>query len=421
MQAVAVGIFLVIYALIIAERWPRTLVALGGGLLLIWTGVLDQHRAFEAIDLNVIFLLAGMMIIADVTGRSGVFQWTAIQSARLARGEPTRILILLGLITASASALLDNVTTVLLIVPVTLSLCATLEISPAPFLITQVMASNIGGTATLIGDPPNILIGSAAGLSFTAFLLNLAPLVLFLLVLGSAAAWLYFRSRLTVDPVARSRVLALDPGDQIKDPQLLRRALIVLSLTLIGFVLHGALGLEPATIALSGAVVLLLWTGYPVREALLAIEWNTLFFFVGLFILVEGLVITGAIERLSRLALDQTGGNVPLTAMLILFGSGVASAIVDNVPYTATMIPFVQELGAAMPEHLTTLWWALALGACLGGNATIIGASANIVVLNIADATGHRISFGRFLLFGLPVTLGSLIIAAVYIWLRYLL
>lgn len=417
--AVAIGIFIVAYALIALERQPKTLVALAGGLLLILLGILDQEIAFEAIDFNVIFLLAGMMIIANLTARSGVFQWAAIRAAKIAGGEPVRILLLIGLVTAAASAVLDNVTTAVLIVPVTLSLADTMRVNPVPYLLAVIFASNIGGTATLIGDPPNILIGSAADLSFFAFIANLAPAVIIILVVIGFGAWLYYRNRLTGSDEARQLVVNLDEKLIISDQQLLRRSLIVLGGTLIGFLAHQTLHLEPATIALSGAVVLLLWTGYPLHEALADIEWNTLFFFIGLFMLVEGLVYTGVIENLAEIAVEQTEGDLALAAMLLLVVSAVASAIVDNVPYTATMIPFVDTLGASMPDS-EPLWWSLALGACLGGNATPIGAAANVLVIGIAERAGYPISFRYFLVYGIPVTLVSILISMLYVWLRYL-
>lgn len=421
MELIAIGVFVLAYAFIAAERLPKTLIALAGGLLMIFIGILDQDQAFEAIDLNVIFLLAGMMIIADITARSGVFQWTAIRTAQIARGNPVRIVILLSLVTALASSMLDNVTTVVLMVPVTLSITRTLDVDPRPYLIAEVMASNIGGTATLIGDPPNILIGSAANLSFVAFLANLGPVVLIITAVSTLAAWLYFRPRLKAMADARGQVMALNAREAVKDTHLLRASLIVLAGTLIGFFVHQALGLEPATIALGGAVALLLWTRIPLQEAFLAIEWNTIFFFIGLFILVEGLIVTGVITDLARIATEQTAGNTTLAALLLLGISGVASAIIDNIPYTATMIPIVRTLSDELPGAGSTLWWALALGACLGGNATPIGASANVLAVNIAEREGHPISFMQFLAYGIPVTLASSIIAGIYLWLRYLL
>ncbi|MBI2938807.1 MAG: ArsB/NhaD family transporter [Chloroflexi bacterium] len=413
------AIFVVAYVGIASEKVHRTLVALLGGVVIILAGVIDQHQAFAGIDFNVIFLLAGMMIIANILGSTGVFQWMAIRSAKMARADPFRVLVALSTITAVVSAFLDNVTTVVLIVPMTLYIASTLRLSPMPFLIAEILASNIGGTATLIGDPPNLLIGSAAGLDFTAFLENLAPVVvpIYLAFLGLARLMLV--RDLKVDPELRQALLKLDERDLITNPKLLRQGLIVLGAVIAGFLVHGALGYEAATIALAGAAVLLIWSRYDVHEALVHVEWTTLLFFVGLFMMVEGIVRVGLIEQLAKAALSLTGGNLTLTALLLLWLSAFASGVVDNIPYTATMIPLVRDLGQHMPA--TPLWWSLALGACLGGNLTIIGAAANVLVANLAERSGHPIRFGEFLPYGAIVTLVSMVISTVYVWARYLL
>jgi Na+/H+ antiporter NhaD/arsenite permease-like protein len=419
--ALGAAIFIVTYALIASERVDKTLAALAGGLAMVLLGVLDQEGAFAGIDLNVIFLLAGMMVLAGIVRRTGVFGWMAVRAARLASADPYRILVVMTLVTAVASAFLDNVTTVVLIGPVTLFLAAGLGMNPVPLIISEILASNIGGAATLIGDPPNILIGSAADLDFNAFLFHMAPLMVLLLVLYLVAArWLY-RSQLTVDPERSRTLLALDEREMIGDPRLLRRSAVVLLATLLGFVLHGPLGYEPATIALTGAVVLMLVTRQDPRDVLREVEWPTLFFFVGLFMLVAGIIQIGVIEAAAEVVANLTGGALAGTTVLVLWFSGAASAVIDNIPYAATMTPLVSQLAAGHGEQGNVLWWALAIGTDLGGNATIIGASANVVLAALSDREGHRISFGAYLRYGLPVTFGCMVVSTVYLWLRYLL
>lgn len=416
---IATLIFVLTYALIATERIHKTLAALAGAIVMILFNIVDQQEAFEAIDFNVIFLLAGMMVIADIMRKTGVFQWAAMVSAKLARGKPFLVLIYLSLITAVLSAFLDNVTTVVLIAPVTLFVAARLQVSPLPLLISEIMASNIGGTATLIGDPPNILIGSAAGLDFMSFIYNLAPIALLTLLVFLALAWLFFGRDLRTSPEVRASIMAIDETEMITDAPLLRKSLLILGLTLIGFVLHGALGYEPATIALLGATALMIVARQHPHDVLKEVEWSTLFFFVGLFILVGGVVKVGLIDLVAQGTLNLTQGNLTLTTLLLLWFSGLASGIVDNIPYTATMIPVVMELSEHMPA--IPLWWALALGACFGGNLTIIAAAANVIVGNIAEQGGHRISFGTFLKYGMVATAMSLTLSTAYLWLRYLL
>jgi Na+/H+ antiporter NhaD/arsenite permease-like protein len=419
--ALGAAIFVVTYSLIASERVDKTLAALAGGLAMVLLGVLDQEGAFAGIDLNVIFLLAGMMVLAGIVRRTGVFGWMAVRAARLASADPYRVLVVMTLVTGIASAFLDNVTTVVLIGPVTLFLAAGLGMNPVPLIISEILASNIGGAATLIGDPPNILIGSAAGLDFNAFLVHLAPLMAVLLgIYLVAARWIY-RSQLVVDAERSRTLLALDEREMIGDPPLLRRSLLVLGLTLVGFVLHGPLGYEPATIALTGAVVLMLVTRQDPREALREVEWPTLFFFIGLFMLVAGIIQIGVIDAAAELVASLTGGALAGTTLLVLWVSGAASATIDNIPYAATMTPLVSQLSAGHGEEGNVLWWALAIGTDLGGNATIIGASANVVLAALADREGHRISFGTYLRYGLPVTFGMLVVSTIYLWLRYLL
>lgn len=410
-------LFLIAYALIASDRLPKTTVALAGGLLMILTGLLDQHQAFAAIDWNVLFLLAGMMILANILARTGLFQWLAIRAAKLAKGDPRTLMALMCAITALTSAFLDNVTTVMLLAPVTLFIAATLGVSAVPFLIAEVLASNIGGTATLIGDPPNILIGSAAGLSFMDFLVHLSPvIVLILVVFLGLAPWIFPGIR--VSPERREAVLAIDESTAIQDRRLLTLSLSVLGLTVVGFLLHQWLHLEAATIAMTGAVSLMILNREDPREVLRDVEWETLFFFVGLFMLVEGVVHVGLIRMLGEQALAVTGGNLTGATLLLLWMSGLLSGVIDNIPYTATLIPLIRQMGTEMP--VGPLWWALALGACLGGNLTLIGASANVIVASMAEKAGQRITFGTFLKTGGVVTLLSLSISTVYLWVRYL-
>ena len=356
-------IFAITYILIVSEKIDRTISALLGGLAMILL-VIPQENAFHSIDWNVIFLLAGMMVIANVLKETGLFQWIAFQAVRLGKGDPFRVLVILSLITAVTSAFLDNVTIVVLIAPVTLFVAATLRVSPIPFLIAEILASNIGGMATLVGDPPNILIGSAAGIDFVTFMANMAPISIVILIAFIGLSWFLFRKDLATTEVANVEIAELDASALITNPVLLRKSLVVMAGVIIGFLLHGALHLEPATIALTGATLLMLWSKTDPHQAFREIEWATLFFFIGLFITVEALVEVGLIEMIADAALRLTGGSLPLTSMLLIWFSALASGIVDNIPYTATMIPIVKSLGQVMPAD--PLWWSLALGACLG-------------------------------------------------------
>ena len=412
------GIFVATYALIATERLHKTVAALAGGVLMVVLGVVSQEEAFAAIDFNVIFLLVGMMVIANVMRRTGVFQWVAIRSVRVAQGDPWRILVVLCTITAVASALLDNVTTVILIGPITLFIASALRVSPVPYLIGEILASNIGGTATLIGDPPNILIGSAAGIDFATFLFNLGPVAVLIFGAFLVVARFVFRGDMSPTPDAR-RALDLDESAVITDRRVLRLSVAVMIGTVAGFFVAGPLGLEPATVALAGAAVLFVLTGHDPADILREVEWSTLLFFVGLFMLVEGIIHVGIIDSLAESLFSVAGGDLAVTSLALLWVSGIASGIVDNIPYTATVIPIVHDLGA---RGMATepLWWSLALGASLGGNATIIGASANVVIASLAERGGHPISFAHFLRYGAVVVLVSLAISSVYVWLRYL-
>ncbi len=416
---IAGGIFLVAYLLIATERVDRTLVALFGGMLVIVLGILEQGEAFAAIDFNVIFLLAGMMVMAGALRKTGFFEYVAGYAIHLSKGEPFRLLILLSILTAVLSAMLDNVTTVVLLTPVTLAITRTLRVNPFPYLISEIFASNIGGTATLIGDPPNIMIGSAAGLSFADFLANLFPVVVIIFVVFLGIMRLTFRYHMDDDADRLDRLALVDPSAAILDRPLMNRILIVLGATMVAFVFHSALHLEAATIALLGATVVMLLGRLEPHEALSEVEWNTLFFFVGLFIMVEAIVRVGIVGGIADAVANATGGNLPAATIGILWFSAAVSAIVDNIPYTATAIPVVQQLAATgLPAE--PMWWALALGACLGGNLTIVGASANIVVSNVAARDGHPITFFQFFRYGIGVVAASLAISTVYLYLRYL-
>ena len=413
----SVIIFLAVYAMIIVEKFHRTVIALVGATVVIALGLISQKDAINAIDFNTIGLLVGMMIIVGITRRSGVFGYLAVKSARLAKGKPINILIALGLITAVLSAFLDNVTTVLLIVPVTFVLTDRLDISPIPFLFTEIIASNVGGTATLIGDPPNIMIGSATHLGFMDFIANLALPVIVILIATIAVLVLIYRKDLFADEDKIQSIMELDEKEHIKDWALLKKSLIILALTVTGFFLHQALNLESATIAMLGAAFLMLVSLEEPEDVLMLVEWPTIFFFVGLFVIVGSLEANGVIEALAQKALAVSDGNLMLTGALILWMSAIASAFVDNIPFVATMIPLLQSVGQASTMPMDPLWWSLALGACLGGNGTLIGASANITVAGIAERPGTIIKFVDYLKIGFPLMLMSVAMASVYLYL----
>jgi Na+/H+ antiporter NhaD/arsenite permease-like protein len=424
-EAFAVALFVIILLLIAFELVHRTVAALLGAALLVSLGIVHQEEAAtEFIDWNTIGLLAGMMVIVAILENTGVFEYLAIKSAQWGKARPGRILILLAVVTAVVSAFLDNVTTVILMVPVTFVIADALDVDPIPFLLTQVMASNIGGAATLIGDPPNILIGSAADLSFAEFVVNLTPVVLLTLPAVLGVLYLMFRRELSGTKDAEEVIMAMDAQGSIRDKVLLRKSLTVLGVVILAFFLHGVLHLEAATIAIFGAAALLLYTGSDIEEVLREVEWPTLLFFVGLFVLVGGLEVTGFIDKITELLTGVAPASSATTAAIVVLGSGLASGVIDNIPFTATMIPVIQDLSESenLSEAKTEpLWWALALGADFGGNLTLIGASANVVVAGMSERAGQKISFLRFMLYGIPVTLVSLIIATAYVILRYYL
>ncbi len=419
----ALAIFVAAYVFIATEKVSRVLVALVGASLMVIIGATDDHGIFfseeTGVDWNVIFLLLGMMIIVGILQQSGVFEFLAIWAAKRAKGRPFVIMVMLVVITAVLSAFLDNVTTVLLIAPVTLLICERLGISPVPFLIAEVMSSNIGGAATLIGDPPNIIIASRGGLTFNDFIVNMAPIVAVLLVVFIGLCWVLFRKQLRYNADRVERVMALNEREAIRDVPLLIKSLIVLGLVLAGFILHSVIHLEPAVVALLGAGLLVLLTRLETRKVFADVEWETLLFFAGLFIMVGSLVNLGVIEMVGKAATEAVGTNFFGAATGLLFGSAVFSGIVDNIPYVATLAPLTNDLVQAGGPDAQPLWWALALGADLGGNATAIGASANVVVLGIAARNGHPISFWTFTKYGLIVTAVTVALCLPYLWLRY--
>lgn len=415
----SIAVFIVTYVFIIREKVHRSVIVLVAGALVIAIGLINQEQAVESVDFNTLWLLIGMMMIVGITRQSGVFEFLAIKSAKLARGNPLFILLAFSFITAFASALLDNVTTVLLMVPVTYAITYRLNINPVPFLLSEILASNIGGTATLIGDPPNIMIGSAVGLGFMDFAANLAlPAVVILFVI-IAILLLLFRKGLTADPQHIQEVMSLNERDAITDLVLLKKSLLVLAFTILGFFLHQHLHLESATIALLGAGILLLITRADPEEVLDSVEWTTLLFFAGLFVIVGSLEVNGVIEYAARQTLHVTGNSELKTGMLVLWLSAIASAFVDNIPYTATMIPLLQTVGQISGMPMESVWWSLALGACLGGNGTIIGASANVIVAGMAERNGNPISFMYYLKICFPLMLLSIVIANIYLYLFF--
>lgn len=421
----ALVIFLTAYGLIISEKIHRTIVAMLGAALVVVLGIVSQETAVHHIDFNTLGLLIGMMLLVSITAQTGIFKYLAILAAKKANADPGRLLILLCLITAVASALLDNVTTVLLVVPVTVSITKQLAVDPIPFLISEILASNIGGTATLIGDPPNIMIGSAVKeLTFMAFINNLAAVSTVILLITIVILYLLYRKQLTASEERRHSVMALDETTAITDVPLLKKCLLVLALTLAGFFGHQLLHLESATVAIAGAFILLLITvrnHHDLDKVFMHVEWSTIFFFIGLFVLVGGLIETGLINKLAQQAIAATGGNVTSSSLLVLWVSAVASAFVDNIPFVATMIPLIKDMGSMGISNLEPLWWSLALGACLGGNGTLIGASANIIVAGMAAQEGHDISFIGFMRIAFPLMLLSILISTLYIYLRYLM
>jgi Na+/H+ antiporter NhaD/arsenite permease-like protein len=427
---VSTCILAITYAVIMSEKINRAIIALVGAGAMIIIGVLDQEEAIRGIDFNTIGLLTGMMILVSISRRSGMFQYLAVWSAKMAKAHPAGILLLLQITTAVLSAFLDNVTTVLLIVPVTLAVCKTLEVPAYPYLFAEIFASNIGGTATLIGDPPNILIGSQVGLSFNDFVYHLTPIIAVIMIVQAIMIHLLWGKDLKASPEAEARVMAMKPAESIEDWRLLKQSLAVLTLVMIGFVLARPLHLEPATIAVFGAAVLMLldnWAhhsekaAHNVHATFGDVEWITIFFFIGLFVVVHGVEVGGLLTLLASKLVAATGGNMAHAGYAILWASAVLSAIVDNIPFVATMIPLIKNMAPAYggAEHIQPLWWCLSLGACLGGNGTLIGASANLTVAGIGERNGVPFKFVTYTLYAFPMMLVSVGISHLYVWWRY--
>ena len=424
----AIFVFLVTYALIVTEKVQRTVIALFGAMMMVLLGVITQEEAINHIDFNTLALLIGMMIQVLVLSKTGLFRYLAVQAAQKAKGNPVALLVSLSVIVALCSAFLDNVTTVLLTVPITFTLARDLRISPLPFVVAQIFASNIGGTATMIGDPPNIMIASAVKeLDFMAFISNLALPCVVIFVITIGLVLLIYRRELVCDPKVQQRIMKIKTKGLIRSKPLLRKCLFTLVVTIALFCLHGQIPgwtLESGTVAVVGASLLMLMV-MPRREKVLElilskVEWTTIFFFIGLFVLVGGLEVNGIIKWLAAGTMDLTGGDHTVTTISILWLSAIMSAFVDNIPFVATMIPLIQDMGAMGYSNLEPLWWALSLGACLGGNGTVIGASANVVALSLARKHGLSVSFWQFMKVGFPLMLLSIVIATVYLWWAFL-
>ena len=417
-QIIAITVFLLVMIAIISERIHRSVAALSGAVLLFATHVLTIESAVEYVDLNTIGVLVGMMLFVAVVKNSGMFEYIAVKAAKMTRGQPLAIMVVFTVITTVLSAFLDNVTTVLLIGPMTVAITQILELNPTPFLISQIFASNIGGTATLIGDPPNIMIGSSAGLSFLDFIQNTAPVVCIILLVLVGLLYLTQGKRLTVAEENQKKVLLLDENRAIKDHGLLMKSVVMIVLVVVGFVFHDQLGIESATVALIAAAVMLLLGGQDAEEIILGVEWSTILFFIGLFVVVGGLNSTGVIAMLANEMLKLVGDNMVVAIILILWASALISAFLDNIPFVATLIPMILTMESGGMD-VTPLWWALSLGACLGGNGSLIGASANVVLAGVSAKNGYPITFMQYLRVGFPMMLLSVAISTVYLLLRF--
>ena len=417
-QIVAVAVFVVVMITIMTEKLHRSLAAITGAMIVLALHVMPFDAAMEHIDFNTLGVLLGMLRFVSVVKLSGVVAFLAHKCARLAKGDPWKIMLLFVLLTAVLSAFLDNVTTVLLIGPMTLTVCKLLDVNPIPFFMTEILASNIGGTATLIGDPPNIMIGSAAGYSFFDFILYDAPAVAIILVAILGVFYALYGRKMNVDDEHKARIMELDEHAQIKNRRLLKQSVVMTALVVVGFMAHGALGLESCIIALGAAGIIMLISGESIEEALSNVEWTTLSFFAGLFVIVGALAETGVIGMLANGLIDATGGNVFITMLVLLIGSAVISSFLDNIPFVATMIPILLAMESTGMD-VTPLWWAVSLGACLGGNGTLIGASANVVLSDISKKHGYEITFAKFFKTGFPIMLLTILIAGVYLVVRF--
>ena len=425
MEVLAGIIFILMYVVIVSEKIHRTVAAMLGAVLMMLVGIMDQDTALHHVDFNTLGLLVGMMVLVGVTSHTGLFDYVAIKAAKVAKAEPRRIMVYLGIITAVFSGFLDNVTTVLLMVPVTFSITRKLHLNPMPFLLTQIITSNLGGTATLIGDPPNIMIGSAVKeLTFMMFIENLAPIAIIDLIVVIILMEFIYKKGLHTTPELKAELMKMDEKKALKDRKLLSRSLFVLALVILGFFTHSLIHIESSLIALSGGFLLLLLAGgshHLVETTMKSVEWATIFFFIGLFIAVGGLIETGIISDLAKEAVALTGGDVTATSLLVLWLSAIVSSVLDNIPFVATMIPLIQNMGAMGVSNLEPVWWSLALGACLGGNGTLVGASANLIVAGLAAERGVKITFINYFKIGFPIMLLTIALSTVYVYIRYLI
>lgn len=417
-QTISIVIFLAVIALIVSEKVHEAAAAFIGAAALLLVGILDIEKAASYIDYNTVGVLVGMMVFVAVIKNSGMFEYIAIKSAKIAKGDPWRIMVLFTIVTAVLSAFLDNVTTVLLIGPMTISITSILGLNPIPFLLTQVLASNIGGTSTLIGDPPNIMIGSAAGFSFMDFVFNLAPCIVIIMILLIVMMRFTFKKSLVVDEESIKQVMLLDEKKTIEDANLLRKSVIMIAVVVVGFVLHSQIGIESGTIAVTAAAIMLFIGKQDVEEIIADIEWTTIVFFIGLFIVVGGMVETGVVNQLANFVISLTSDKPIMTMLVLLWASALLSTILNNIPFVAALIPLIAVMGQQGID-IIPLWWAIALGACLGGNGTLVGASANIVIANISSKHGHPISFKEFAKYGLPVMLMSTLVSTIYLIIKF--
>lgn len=417
----SIVIFAAVYAIIIIDKFDRAVVALSGAMIMVLLRVINQEEAFAAIDWNTIGLLIAMMIVVMIMRRSGIFEYMAVKIIKASKAEPFRLIIFISVATGILSAFLDNVTTILLMLPIALSVTKELKLNPVPFVISAVFGSNVGGTATLIGDPPNIMIGSKAGLNFIDFLVNDAVICFPVLFVTSFIFAFAFKKQLVTEDSLKQKILMLNENEFIKDQVLLKKSLFVFALIVVGFLVHGALDMESSTVALTGAVILLFISKLNSEEILMELEWKTIFFFCGLFTLVGGIEATGVISTMAKGVLSLTGGDLFLTAMAILWVSAIASAFIDNIPFVAAMIPLILQMGQISGIDIFPLWWALSLGACLGGNGTAIGASANVVAVGMMEREGYRVTFGQYFRIAFPIMLVTVIISTGYIIVAYLI
>ena len=418
-EIISIVIFLLVMVAIVSEKVHRAAASLAGAVILLVTHVLTVDSAIEHVDVNTIGVLVGMMLFVAVVKNSGLFEYIAIKSAKLTHGKPWAIMAVFAIITAVLSAFLDNVTTVLLVGPMTLAITSILKVNPVPFLLTQILASNMGGTATLIGDPPNIMIGSEAGLGFADFILNTAPIVVIIMAVSLLCFYLMFGRKLKVSDDAMQAVMELDENRAIKDKSLLIKSVVMIGLVVIGFMFHSSLGMESCTIALLAAVIMMIVGKQDIEDVIMGVEWSTILFFIGLFVVVGGMEETGVIDQLATLLIGMTGGNMVLTMLIILWVSAIVSSFLDNIPFVATLIPMILAIQAESGMDVTPLWWALSLGACLGGNGTLIGASANVVLSGISNKNGYPITFMSYLKVGFPMMILSVAISIVYLLLRF--